>query len=696
MRITSPSGRPLDYEYVRHVEHPSGDWTWVGRLRGGAPSDEAVITFGERAAFGSIAEPGRPGLRLVTRDGAAWLVETDSLKIAEIDNAATRPRGPDFLIPPKLAAATAASDTSMPAAGAPVMASDVSASATTIVDVVVGYTTGFASGLGGTSQALTRINNLVEITNEAYANSQIDARVRLVHAMAVNYPDNTANVTVLQELTGYRSGSGSIPVPAALQPLRDARETYGGDLVTLVRAFRDPENDGCGIAWLLGGGRSGIDTSDSPYGYSIVSDGEDVTNGKTYFCREETFAHELGHNMGSQHDVATATDAGVVNYGVYSYSFGYKTGATTGNFYTLMAYGDSGQVTYRVFSNPAITFCDGRACGVANQADNARSLRQTLPIIAGFRATVVVDDPPPGGVAGGVLLKQIDVNGNGTSDFIFFQHSLNRLVTWFMSGTTRTAAFGTSIDGAYRVIDTGDFDRDKRGDLLLTGPGRDVVLGISTGVAHTYNPLNINYADGYRLLGLADVNGDGRSDILVRRDSTGVLTVWYMSGTTRYAFNSHTFSTALAFIGSGDLNGDGRGDLLWRDGSGRVFVSLSTGTAFTTTNIGLTHSVEYQLSGLQDVNGDGRSDIILHSTSLNRLVVWYMNGATRYAFNAHVTPGGFRPFAKGDFDGNKRGDVVLQNPATLELRLMLSSGTAFSTQAVTITPSGDAWLMDNE
>ena len=40
--------------------------------------------------------------------------------------------------------------------------------ATAVVDVLLGYTNGFASQLGGESQAITRLNNLVAITNQAY------------------------------------------------------------------------------------------------------------------------------------------------------------------------------------------------------------------------------------------------------------------------------------------------------------------------------------------------------------------------------------------------------------------------------------------------------------------------------------------------------------------------------------------------
>src|SRR3546814_2862274 len=78
----------------------------------------------------------------------------------------------------------------------------------------------------------------------------------------------------------------------------------------LVRAFRTPENAGCGIAWLIGGGETGIVQADAPFGYSVVSGGTDLDEGddNTYFCREETLAHELGHNMGQAHNDEDSSD----------------------------------------------------------------------------------------------------------------------------------------------------------------------------------------------------------------------------------------------------------------------------------------------------------------------------------------------------------------------------------------------------
>lgn len=680
MRITSPSGRALDYEYVRHIEHPSGDWTWVGRLRDGAPSDQAVITFGERAAFGTIAEPGRPELRMVTRDGAAWIIETDPVQVAQVDNAATRPRGVDFLIPPKPAATKKeASDALVSEAAAPVMASDVSASATTVVDVVVGYTTGFAATLGGNSQALTRINNLVEISNQAYANSQIDARVRLVHAMSVSYPDNTANNAALEELTGYRSGSGSIAVPAALQPLRNARETYGGDLVTLVRAFRDPENDGCGIAWLLGSGRSGIDTSRAPYGYSIVSDGRDQgADGKTYFCREETFAHELGHNMGSQHDLSTATDSGVVSYGAYSYSFGYKTGSTTGNFYTVMAYGDSGQVSYRVFSNPAVTFCGGRACGVANQADNSRSLRQTLPIIAAFRASKSVENTAFRG----------DFNGDGVSDLLWRNGSSGANAIW-LSANAATQQAIPSVSLAWTVVGKGDFDGDGRDDILwrnlTTGANQFWRGGSATNVATIAKVTGT-----WSVATVGDFNGDRRDDILWRNSVTGANQVWNSASASNVRVLTPVSDANWRVVGAGDFDGDGIGDVLWRHvGNGRnsIWRSASASSPLVISSVPIG---SWAVAGVADVSGDGRADIVWRNNSTGANAIWRSGNSASQQSIVGV-PIAWNIVALADYSGDGIDDLLWRNAGT-GANVIWRSANPSTSQSLAGVPPG-SWAV---
>jgi hypothetical protein len=93
LRLTTPSGQLLDIQYDDHVEHDSGDWTWVGHAAG-HPEQQTILTFGPHAAFGTIAQPNGLPLRLTLRNGASWIVENRPAKIAALHNAATIPSVP--------------------------------------------------------------------------------------------------------------------------------------------------------------------------------------------------------------------------------------------------------------------------------------------------------------------------------------------------------------------------------------------------------------------------------------------------------------------------------------------------------------------------------------------------------------------------------------------------------------------------
>lgn len=641
LRVTMPDGQDIAYGFVRRVDHANGDWTWVGHAVGGRSVDDVILTFGSRAVFGSIARPGRDRIELVMRDGVSWMVETDPSKIARIVNPATRPSAPDFLLPPDRVAVAAGSAQGASGDGAPAMAG-AAATAANMVDVVLGYTPGFASYHGGASQAVTRLNFMVAVINEAYANSQVDANVRLVHAVQVDYPDATANSDALEALSGYKSGTGTVPVPAALQPLRAARDQYGGDLVSLVRRFNTPENDGCGIAWLIGGGRTTVDTGDAPFGYSVVSDGQDAgIDGKTYFCRQETLAHELGHNMGLQHDRDSADgDDNVLQnseYGAFAYAFGYKSSAAAGNFYTVMAYGDTGQTSYRVFSNPRVTVCGGQPCGIAEAADNARALGATVPTVAQFRAMVVPLPPPPTPAVADVYVfaKQ---GASGRTEL----HRLaaaNQYASWNLHVATVLEA--TPDDRSWKYL-VGDYNRDGRPDLyaiLRNGASNTTEVHVLDGATNFQSYLlNVATAlhptgrDDNWEFGLGDYDRNGSLDLYVisKNGASGTTEVHVLSGSTFYR-------TWLLNVASG-LHPT-PGENAWE------FV-------------------------IGDVERDGVPDVLAinrAASASGRVEVHALSGASRYAgFNLHVaTPldvvgtSNVWDFKSGDFDGDGRVDVFV-------------------------------------
>jgi hypothetical protein len=91
-----------------------------------------------------------------------------------------------------------------------------------------------------------------------------------------------------------------------------------------------------------------------------------------------SFAHELGHNMGSAHNPENGSGA------TYSYGYGHW---VNGSYRTVMSYVDpctSGCTRVAYFSNPSVIY-NGAATGVNNARDNARSINNTADTIAAYR-----------------------------------------------------------------------------------------------------------------------------------------------------------------------------------------------------------------------------------------------------------------------------------------------------------------------
>jgi hypothetical protein len=362
-----------------------------------------------------------------------------------------------------------------------------------------------------------------------------------------------------------------------------------------------------------------------------------------------------------------------------------------------MAYGDSGQTSYLTFSNPRTTFCGGAACGVNNSEDNAKSLGQVMPAVAGFRATVVPDDDDDGDDASLPVARKLDANGNGRADLFFFNHSTGKLVTWFMSGTNRTAYASSQIPAAYSVIGAGAFNADGKDDLLLAGSGGALYIGMSNGSKFAVQSMSPAVPSNSQALDVADIDGNGKADIVVRNTSTGRITIWYMNNGARATYKGQDFSPSLKYLLAADFDGDKKADLLFQDDQRNLYVAISAGSSFSLQPVGLAYKSTYALRGATDVSGDGRADILLHDSANNRLVIWYMHGATRATYNSMTSPAGAVLVAHGDFDGNKKSDIGWVNPASGKVWLSLSAGSSFTTSQLAYaytSSTGDAMDID--
>ncbi|SFK45033.1 reprolysin-like metallopeptidase [Lysobacter sp. cf310] len=664
--LAAPDGRTIRIAYQRHEEHPDGNWTWIGQTEDGL---QTVITFGEKAVFGRIERNATEALRIDTLNGRSWLVQVDPAKVL----------GGQLL-------SSAASDAlAVPATAMAASGSQATPLATpgNTVDLALGYTPGLVTRYGGTSQVNTRLAHLVALTNLAYRSSIVYGRIRLVHTQLVNYTDSTSNPTALAALTGYTCGSVSCetqPVPSELQPLRDARETYGADLVSLVRPFVAPQQTSCGTAWINRPPMDGLplDATAEKFGYSTISDGSDFneSDGGSYSCREETLAHELGHNLGQAHN----WEDSVGQPGAHQYAYGYREEEADG-FYTIMAYPLSGARQFSVpyFSNPKINHPGtGRPLGDSNH-DNAQSLNWIFRDVAAFRSALVPQ-----------LRKSVrnDFNGDGSSDLIWYNTSQSMMAYWWIASTTVVGSGSFFIGPGYRIAGTGDFDGDGRSDILwISDADNTAYLWKSRGdgqfdTAYVSAPYAsfASSGKGWTVLSSAyDLNEDGTDDIIWQDSTKRVRYYWMMSGPRvikAYALRESLIYNHQMFTG-GDFDGDRNGDLILVDTtSNQLILSKNTlGDGITSSGLSIgRYDPNWKLAGVADLNGDGRSDLVWQHSSSGLMAYWWMNGGGIQASGVKAIDPAYRIVATGDYNGDGLGDILWTNATTGLIFLWLSRG----------------------
>lgn len=649
MVINAPNGEPIRLKYERHEEGKDGNWTWIGRNVDGA---SAVITFGEKAVFGVIPQGATESLRLTMSAGQSWLVQTDRSKLAGVGGEPHR-EGGDQLLPPDLASADAIRVPSSMQAAPATAAASASAS-TAVVDVLLGYTPGMVTKLKSESAVITRLVNMIAITNDAYTNSGVSMRVRLVKTLKVNYPDNTDNGDALEKLTGYKAGpdGGPITPDPAFDELRDMRDEVGADLVSLVRAFQTPENNGCGIAWLIGSGQRDIKKEDEPFGYSVVSDGDDVDeeDGYIYGCRQETLAHELGHNMGQAHNKEDSRDDnGDLSYGTHKYSFGYRESSATG-FYTVMAYpkNDADQFSIRYFANPGVKY-KKRATGVANESDNVRSMNLTMPVVSQFRSTVVP------------LSRVIsDFNGDGKSDILWRNFSSGRNRYWSAAKSTSGKELASVDNLKWFVAGIGDFSGDGKADILWRNKNTDQVVLWRDGRHDKRVVLkNVSYSK-WKVAGIGDFSGDGKDDILWRSNTTGENVYWSAANSSARAQLYTLESKSWVVAGVGDFNADGRSDILWRNTASGKNVFWNGGVRSQRVELETQPDMSWKVVGVGDFNGDGKADVLWRNAGQERNRYWSA-GVRSNGVELATTASSWSVAQIADFDGDGISDILWHN-----------------------------------
>jgi len=328
------------------------DWTWTGR-RG---MDTAVL----------VARAGRV-TGAVWADGSTFEIRPagDRLHtVARIDPSAFRAHGPDYaaFVESEHARHEAEARGGRVQGASPALQRR---GATVEVDILVPYTSDLPAAV---LDPAAYVQLAVDATNAVYANSGIDMELRLVHTYetpTLSTGDHSTDLSGLQH-----------PSDGLFDEAHTLRDAYGADLVAMINFNSGPSS--CGQGYLDAG---------ADFAFSVTS----------YNCTTSnfTFAHELGHNVGANHDPYQNGVTGTTP--TYAYGQGYVDVA--GQWRTVMSYNSecSGQTPATncapipYFSSPAVTYDDTTApehdgpTGDAAARDVARVHRERGATVSAFR-----------------------------------------------------------------------------------------------------------------------------------------------------------------------------------------------------------------------------------------------------------------------------------------------------------------------
>lgn len=248
----------------------------------------------------------------------------------------------------------------------------------TRIDVLVVYTSTARISWGGAAQSNSFIATAITNFNTALINSGIsNVTINLVYSGEIIYAES-GNIST--DLASFRSSTDGI-----MDDVHALRSTYGADLCALVTST--PTNT-CGLGYL----------NSNPTNYSANS----AFTVSIYSCvvSNYTLAHEMGHNMGLNHDwFVSQSTAPCEHHHGYSNQTAVNLGTSSTNsqrWRTIMAYNDecasAGINCTRInrWANPNVNYNSeptGIAIGSPNPSNEAFAFARFACVVSQFMPT---------------------------------------------------------------------------------------------------------------------------------------------------------------------------------------------------------------------------------------------------------------------------------------------------------------------
>ena len=269
-----------------------------------------------------------------------------------------------------------------------------------------------------------------------------------------------------------------------------------------------------------------------------------------------------------------------------------------------------------------------------------------------------------------------------------------------MNGSAATAAATIGSPAlSWSIIDTGDFDGDRKSDLLwqlgtTTQYGVWFVNGVQvTAIQNLALPA---YAGP--ICCVADFDGDGLADLVTFNRSVGELYFWKNSGSLTFVQQtSYSVSAGSGWLPAGAIRLNGSSAtpaLIWRNANnGEISAWFMTSFAWSSSASFGSPGSNVALRGFGDFTGDGKADLLLFDTSSNVVGYWSSNGAQQ------PTPvplarvsGTWTPVGAKNLDGSGNAEIIWRQASTGTLGVWRVSGSTWSVSIGSL-PVGSAWQL---
>lgn len=239
--------------------------------------------------------------------------------------------------------------------------------------------------------------------------------------------------------------------------------------------------------------------------------------------------------------------------------------------------------------------------------------------------------------------RAADFNGDTFGDLLWQHDATGRVVTWSMGGPGGASQLRwdwltaeTWVD--WRVVATGDFNRDGQSDLVWQHAAtRHVIVWYMRGrTLVRWKWLTRAELAGWRLAAIGDFNRDGHADLVWQHDGTRQVSAWFLGGldgdrVLGWAYLSAEGVPTWSVVGAADLNRDGTPDLVWQNDDTRQVTTWFMGGPLGSSSLGWSWVAAagppgWSVVGTGDFDGDRQPDIVWQHDGTRQATLWYLGG----------------------------------------------------------------------